>query len=184
MTLSENQFHGNPCRTCGGTLRYKTAKPCGKCTVCVSEQGKRGRRGLPEPWTVDFSITSATSQPTEHGKPCLRCGSTVRFSQTKKGTCVRCHKQWRRDREAHNPKYFNGLYRSLGITINKYQSMCEEQDWRCAICKKVPKKLVADHCHTEGTFRGLICTHCNSGLGFFKDDPETMLAAIEYLRTC
>lgn len=181
--LPLNMFNGKPCRTCGKTLRYKTAKPCGKCVACASEQGKRGRRWLPEPWPVDISITAETSQPTYIGKPCLRCGSGIKFSK-RKGTCVRCHKQWRRDREKYNPKHNSALYRNWGITPEDYLRMCEDQEWRCVICKDVPKKLVGDHCHTTGKFRGLICSHCNSGLGFFKDDPSRMQAAIEYLRTC
>lgn len=184
MHLPDNQFHGKPCRTCGRTLRYVTAKPCGKCVACASVQQKRERGGSIEVWSVDHSITAATSQPTKQGKPCVRCGSTVRYAQSKKGVCVRCHKQWRTHYEKSKPKYFNSLYRDLGITIARYQEMCEAQDWRCAICKRVPKKLIADHCHSEGAFRGLICTHCNSGLGFFRDDTEVMQAAIEYLRAC
>lgn len=181
--LPSNMFYGNPCSKCGETLRYVTAKPCGKCVACVAEQGRRGRRGLPEMWEVDFSVTAETTQPTYRGKPCLRCGSAVKFSK-RKGTCVRCHKQWRRDREKGAPKYNSSLYRNCGITPEAYQQMCEDQDWRCVICKEVPKKLVGDHCHSSGSFRGLICSHCNSGLGFFKDDPERLQAAIEYLRAC
>lgn len=182
--LPDNKFEGKPCRTCGETLRYRTKKPCGKCITCSIDQQRRARSGLPEMWPVDISVTAATTEPVKIGKPCKRCESPVRYSQTKIGTCVRCHKQWRRDYEIQYPKYLNGLYRALGIDKNKYLSMCEEQDWRCAICKEIPKKLVADHCHTAGNFRGLICTYCNSGLGFFKDDPIRMLAAIEYLRGC
>jgi hypothetical protein len=179
--LPSHQFHGKPCRVCGETLRYRTVKPCGKCVACVKTQGQRGRRGLPEPWRVDLSVNAETSQPTYTGKPCLRCGSAIKFTK-RKGTCVRCHKQWRRDREVYSPKYSSSLFRNCRITPEMYLQMCEDQDWRCAICKEVPRKLVGDHCHSSGKFRGLICAHCNSGLGFFKDSPDRMNAAIEYLR--
>ena len=31
--------------------------------------------------------------------------------------------------------------------------------------------------------RAMLCRHCNSGLGFFKDDPDLLQIAVEYLRT-
>lgn len=132
---------------------------------------------------VDHSITAETRQPTFIGKPCRYCDSPVKYAK-RKGTCVRCHKQWRRDYEIKSSKYSNSLYRKLGITRESYYQACEDQDWRCLICKQIPPLLVVDHCHTGGHLRGLLCQQCNSGLGFFKDDPERLQAAIEYLRPC
>lgn len=181
-SLSDNKFHGKPCRTCGGTLRYVTAKACGKCVACSRAQGLTSK--LPAHIPVDPSITDETTQPTFIApRPCKRCGLRTRYVKSGRN-CVRCKKQWRRDKETANPKYHSSIYKNCGITPEQYQQMCEEQEWRCAICKDIPKKLVGDHCHTKGNFRGLICSHCNSGLGFFKDSPERMLSAIEYLRTC
>lgn len=143
----------------------------------------RGRVGKRKLWEADMSVTAETRQPTIDGKPCAKCGSTVKFAK-RPGTCVRCHKQWRRDNERGARKFSSSLYKNCGITPEEYQQMCEAQEWRCVICKTIPKKLVGDHCHTSGSFRGLICSHCNSGLGFFKDDPARLTAAIEYLRAC
>lgn len=42
--------------------------------------------------------------------------------------------------------------------------------------------LVMDHNHNSGKFRGMLCHHCNRGLGNFKDNINTLQAAIEYLR--
>ena len=41
--------------------------------------------------------------------------------------------------------------------------------------------LVMDHNHETGKFRGMICHHCNRGLGNFKDNINTLQAAIKYL---
>lgn len=56
------------------------------------------------------------------------------------------------------------------------------QSGKCLICNEIPKRLVVDHCHTSGKVRGLLCDHCNTGLGRFKDSPELLMAAIRYLK--
>ncbi len=43
------------------------------------------------------------------------------------------------------------------------------------------KSVHIDHCHKTGKVRGLLCKLCNCGLGYFRDDPKLMLAAITYL---
>lgn len=129
-----------------------------------------------------------TIQPAAHGKPCAKCGNTLRYLGKSgcNNRCVACHQQWRRDNEwRYYRKWGSSLFRKLGLTMARYLEICEDQEWRCAICKKVPKKgLCVDHCHKENVYRGLLCGSCNKGLGFFKDDPERLQAAIEYLRAC
>ncbi len=58
--------------------------------------------------------------------------------------------------------------------------------WQCPVCKKktipgITSKVVLDHNHITGKPRAWICDSCNTGLGRFKDDIETMKDAIEYL---
>ena len=52
----------------------------------------------------------------------------------------------------------------------------------CWICGSTDK-LCIDHCHTTGKPRGLLCTLCNTALGYFKDDTNKMAKAIKYLHT-
>lgn len=78
------------------------------------------------------------------------------------------------------------VFRKTGISQEQYDLMIKNQDNKCAICKKAPyknKKLFIDHCHSTGNIRGLLCNSCNSGLGFFKDNCDFMLFAIEYLKS-
>jgi hypothetical protein len=50
----------------------------------------------------------------------------------------------------------------------------------CVICGSV-EDLVVDHCHKTNVVRGMLCNHCNRGLGHFKDDPELLEFARMYL---
>ena len=50
----------------------------------------------------------------------------------------------------------------------------------CQICGG-KQRLSIDHDHKTGLVRGLLCSPCNAGLGFFKDNIKTMENAIKYL---
>jgi hypothetical protein len=53
----------------------------------------------------------------------------------------------------------------------------------CALCKDPfdLKGLVIDHNHKTGEFRGWLCSNCNTGLGYFLDDPSRLTLGIAYL---
>lgn len=90
----------------------------------------------------------------------------------------------RRGWNGRNHEYF--LKRHYGITRADYDRMAKAQNGRCAICgdKEPGGKFtlwLVDHCHTTKRVRGLLCHRCNMGLGYFKDDPERLRAALAYL---
>ena len=49
----------------------------------------------------------------------------------------------------------------------------------CPICLR-NEKLQVEHCHKTRIVRGLTCRKCNSGGGFFNDDPETIRRAADF----
>lgn len=57
----------------------------------------------------------------------------------------------------------------------------------CEICECVSPfpgrngRLQVDHCHKTGFIRGYLCHHCNTGLGFFRDEVQYISNAIHYL---
>lgn len=86
-----------------------------------------------------------------------------------------------REREAHQK-----AERIFKMPPGRYAEMLAEQGGVCAICRKVRpngRRLHVDHCHESGAVRGLLCYSCNTGLGAFRDNPDVMVAAIEYLQT-
>lgn len=83
------------------------------------------------------------------------------------------------------------LKRNYGITMEEYQALHEVQGGVCAICGQpettvqgrtnTPFCLAVDHDHDTGKVRGLLCTPCNRGIGFLRDDPAILERALEYL---
>lgn len=75
------------------------------------------------------------------------------------------------------------LVRKYGITADEYDRRLDEQGGGCKICgKKLQRvRLAVDHNHKTGKVRGILCENCNRGLGIFKDDPNLLRSAIEYL---
>jgi hypothetical protein len=71
-----------------------------------------------------------------------------------------------------------------------YEKLLLLQDGKCAICLEpetrrtasgAQRALSADHDHTSGKVRGLLCNRCNQALGRFNDSPDLFIKAAEYL---
>ena len=74
-----------------------------------------------------------------------------------------------------------------GLSHEHYDAMLAAQHMGCAICgAEQPGGRYAnfhvDHCHHTGKVRGLLCTNCNRGLGYFKDDSDRLVLAASYVR--
>lgn len=81
-------------------------------------------------------------------------------------------------RKAHNIKRY-------GLTLEAFKILLEVQGDKCAICRKPfssDRKTHVDHDHVSGRVRGLLCHGCNIGLGSFRDSPETLNLAADYLQ--
>ena len=105
---------------------------------------------------------------------CKKCSENKKINDSKKDEFIKKSR-------AVSDYYF----RTYKLRHGSYAKMLKLQDGKCLICKteesQLNKKLVVDHCHTTGKVRGLLCSLCNSGLGFFKDNPKILENAITYL---
>jgi hypothetical protein len=140
---------------------------------------------------------------TRSEKTCAKCGETKPFSDFAKhsnradgmqSVCKACGLAYRRPGQKNSD-----LKRRFNITPGHYEYMLDEQDHRCQICgrresgiantRNAVRVLAVDHDHSccPGTeacgkcVRGLLCTRCNIGLGYFRDDIDKMTSAIAYL---
>jgi len=118
---------------------------------------------------------------------CERCGLPIPAGVGRTKFC-----SWECKHAAMGARYRTRHPSSLrmynyGITEEQYQAMLEAQGNACAICGSTewpgarPGSPCVDHDHATGKVRGLLCGHCNSGLGHFRDDQERLRAAIRYL---
>lgn len=72
----------------------------------------------------------------------------------------------------------------IEISFEEYKTLFEKQRNLCAICGEKESRnslLSLDHCHKTNKVRGLLCSSCNTALGFFKDNPKLLRKAIKYL---
>lgn len=136
-------------------------------------------------------------------KHCNTCDKTLDismfYSRTHKMSVTWCsvckvcmqaaRKKWRKD----NPQKYKDqkrratLRREYNITKEEYDSMNNKQRGVCAICSGDNSGstkfqfLVVDHDHSSGYVRGLLCSRCNMALGGFRDSPDMLHNALEYL---
>lgn len=52
----------------------------------------------------------------------------------------------------------------------------------CECCNEARSKIVFDHCHQQGHFRGWICDRCNRALGLIEDNLKIANCLINYLQ--
>lgn len=89
-----------------------------------------------------------------------------------------------RKRYSTDGRWEKQLRDRFNISSETYWKMHADQKGLCKICKKpqcVGTKLDVDHDHKNKQVRGLLCRHCNAGLGLFDDSIRLLEEAIKYL---
>ena len=103
-------------------------------------------------------------------------------SECKCCTISRNRSRYEGRKEEINDKRAAKLY---NLTYDEVVRMRQEANGICKCCGRAGlhhhKRLVIDHDHTTGQVRGLICSRCNSILGFAQDDLSTLKNLVSYL---
>ena len=160
------------CQACGGQKDIR-AKRCGAChkgailltKVCggckvklpINSFSIRTDRGIPRPRSQCKACDVITSKAWEEANP-----------------------------EKHRRHVLKKRARLAGVHEDQLEATVDRyiNTRLCPICLKPMYKSRSkafDHNHLTGQFRGIICSSCNTGLGRFGDDPETLQRALEYL---
>lgn len=124
----------------------------------------------------DFSVRSYKT-----GKPASRCklcaAQVARETSKERWAAMSAESKLRKRALRH------------GINDLMYNDLMELQGGKCAVCKTAePEAIDHDHRCCPGTYscgqcvRGLLCGHCNRGLGHFNDEIDRLESAIEYLK--
>lgn len=73
--------------------------------------------------------------------------------------------------------------RKYGLSSESFDQMLADQGAACAVCRTDDPGAYwcVDHDHLTGDVRGILCINCNMGLGQFRDDIATLIAAADYL---
>jgi hypothetical protein len=98
-------------------------------------------------------------------------------------------KRWRvRNRAAFlRSARSSNLRRNYGLSLQDYENMLQKQNGHCATCTRTPHEeyhgvLHVDHDHVTRKVRGLLCTRCNSILGYAYENPQTLTNLVLWLR--
>ena len=115
------------------------------------------------------------------GKRCRRGHDPDLLGRTKAGHCRACIRDDRPTKYAW--KRAHDRFTRYGITPEKWDALLKTHGGKCIVCGMpvLDTKVRIDHNHATGEVRGLLCNSCNSGLGFFRDSPELLLRAYNYL---
>jgi len=100
--------------------------------------------------------------------------------------------EYQREWRKNNPERAKNadLKKMYGVTLEQYKDVLKAQNYVCAICgggetdldvAGLPRHMPVDHCHSTGDIRGVLCGACNRALGGFKDDPQLLRKAAEYV---
>lgn len=120
---------------------------------------------------------------------CKKCVSELRkvaYKANPEPTKARSRKR----ASEHPEKIRDGkLRQTYNLSLIEWNTKFEEQDGKCAICKKPEStvwkgkvvNLAVDHNHETSNNRGLLCTKCNRALGLVNENIDTLLEMIEYI---
>lgn len=182
-----------------GLSRYFTGKECsyghldermisnGSCVTCLNEKRKRTRQDKYEATKV-WRLKNPNARTIEARK----------YREKHPEKVAQRSKNWREkniverriiEREnARKMRATNPDAQKIRTAKHKAKKDLEKEILAgrrrpeiCEICSKNEFRIVFDHCHNSGKFRGWICDRCNRTLGIVKDNPNLLREMAIYL---
>jgi len=126
-----------------------------------------------------------SSKPDKRRIYCRECAAGFTRSAYFKNPSIfkdRVNK-WKKENPEADARYKRKS--GYGLTEKKFEEMIRDQDNCCACCgDEFVKPPQVDHQHGSDPVivRGLLCSHCNLGIGHFKDSLIRLKKAIGYLQ--
>lgn len=179
--LPEAEFHKNTSKSDGLQQR---CRPC-------ANHGQNERR-----WKLHPETARRVGPRRPHGESVKRDASGRKY-------CPGCAEWLSEPRFTRNPNTADklqsrcitccanmkrqGLY---SVTPERVAQMLADQDGKCAICEKdISESYYVDHDHAccpgrkscGQCVRKLLCSLCNTGIGYLQDDAALLMKAAEYL---
>ena len=122
---------------------------------------------------------------------CKKTKTKVEFNKNKgkkdgcASYCIICMKKRARNRNKRKARERLPIQK-YDLTLADFDVILDSQRNSCAICKGPPTtydvfSVDHDHDHDSGRIRGLLCTHCNTGLRRFEDSTKLMESAKRYI---
>lgn len=109
----------------------------------------------------------------------------AKYRENNKEKHIEATRRWRaNNRQRYLWGKFEARLRPYGIDGEDWARIFNTQERKCAGCFEHldgGKHTHLDHCHTTGRVRGLLCTLCNSALGYARDRITTLHNLIYYL---
>ena len=141
-----------------------------RCGVCRTNATKRNG-GRPE--VSDLQVANGKKTHCKRGHEFTPENTKILGNGSRR--CIACQQA----------ALYASNYKKYGISYEDKVRLMEEQGGLCKICKDPfpdnPRKIHLDHFHEDGTIRGVLCGSCNYGIGCFRDSPERLMAAAQYL---
>ncbi len=125
-------------------------------------------------------------KPTRFHNTATKCQDCAKLEWKKNKATRRALKRKSNPDKAHKKDFGYDLMKNYGISYDEYKTMYQNQKGCCDCCgtheSKFKRKLHVDHDHETGQVRGLLCTRCNPGIGYFEDSIEKLEMAVAYLK--
>lgn len=117
-------------------------------------------------------------EPGRYDSRCKQCVRTLQkeYKATTKGKAtVKRHTNSEKGKAGNRNRSLKFKY---GITTQEYDRLFLSQGAKCAVCSKPwnghTKKFPVDHDHVTGQVRGIVCWTCNTALGAFGDNLDSV----------